>query len=181
MNQLKDFIEYVFNVFKIWVIIQPWEQGLIVRKGTKSRKVNGGMYFKIPYIDSVYVQETRTRMVTSCLQTLTTGDAKTITLNSAFGYRIEDLERLYASLYHPEGTLTNMIMGYVSDYIWTNQSKDITPAGIECAVLTRLNITDYGLTFEYFKITNFAAVRTFRLIQDNQSWVDNGLKLDDKK
>ena len=181
MNQIKDFFEYVFNVFKIWIIIQPWEQGLIVRKGERVRKVNGGIYFKIPYLDSVYVQETRTRMVQACLQTLTTKDGKTITLNSAFGYKIKDLEKLYSSLYHPEGTLTNMVMGYVSDFIWTNEAIEITPSGIENAVLDKLKDTDYGLTFEYFKVTNFASVRTFRLIQDSQSWIDNGLKLDEKK
>jgi hypothetical protein len=181
MNQIKDFLEYVFNVFKIWVIIQPWEQGLIVRKGTSIRKVDGGIYFKIPYIDSVYVQETRTRMVQATLQTLTTKDGKTITLNSAFGYKIKDIEKLYSSLYHPEGTVTNIIMGHVSDFIWTNSSLEITPYLIEKHVLDKMITTDYGLVFEYFKITNFASVRTFRLIQDNQSWVDNSLKLDDKK
>lgn len=181
MNQIKDFFEYAFNVFKIWVIIQPWEQGLIVRNGKGIRKVDGGIYFKIPYIDSVYVQETRTRMVQACIQTLTTKDGKTITLNSAFGYKIKDLEMLYSSLYHPEGTLTNMAMGYVSDFIWTHDAKDITPFGIEKSVLDKLKSVDYGITFEYFKITNFASVRTYRLIQDGQSWVDNSLRLDEKK
>jgi len=47
--------------------------------------------------------------------------------------------------------------------------------------INQLKDTDYGLTFEYFKVTNFASVRTFRLIQDSQSWIDNGLKLDEKK
>lgn len=181
MNQIKDFFEYVFSVLKIWIIIQPWEQGLIVRKGKRIRKVSGGIYFKIPYIDSVYVQENRTRMVQICIQTLTTKDIKTVTLNSAFGYRITDLEKLYDSLYHPEGTLTNMAMGYVSDFVWSKNINEITPLSIEKFVLEKLNQEDYGLEFEYFKITNFASVKTFRLIQDGQSWTDNNLKLDEKK
>lgn len=181
MNQIKDFFEYIFNVFKIWVIIQPWEQGLIVRTGKKIRKVNGGIYFKLPYLDSVYVQETRTRMVQVCIQTLTTKDFKTITLNTGFGYKINDLEKLYNSLYHPEGTLTNMAMGYVSDFVWANDISDINPISIEKFVLEKMNKEDYGLQFEYFKITNFASVKTFRLIQDGQSWVDNNLVLDQKK
>lgn len=181
MNQIKDFFEYIFNVFKIWVIIQPWEQGLIVRTGKRVRKVNGGIYFKLPYLDSVYVQETRTRMVQVCIQTLTTKDLKTITINSGFGYKIVDLEKLYNSLYHPEGTITNMSMGYVSDFVWENNLMDINPISIEKFVLEKLNKENYGIKFEYFKITNFASVKTFRLIQDGQSWVDNNLVLDLKK
>jgi len=95
MNQIKDFLDYVLNAFKIWVIIQPWEQGLIVRAGNKIRQVNGGIYFKIPYIDSVYVQESRVRMVQVSMQTLTTKDLHTITLNSAFGYKILELKKSF--------------------------------------------------------------------------------------
>ena len=35
MNQLKDIIDYLFNLIKIWVIIQPWETALKVRLGKK--------------------------------------------------------------------------------------------------------------------------------------------------
>ncbi|MEC4051142.1 SPFH domain-containing protein [Flavobacterium sp. SUN046] len=181
MNQIKDFFEYIFNAIKIWIIVQPWEQGIRVRKGKKIKKLEGGMYFRIPYLDSVYIQECRLRMVQVCLQTLTSKDLKTITINSALGYSIVDIEKLYQTLYHPEGTLTNIAMSEVSDFIYNNNIDNITPLKIEEAVLKKLNISDYGLKFEYFKVTNFASVRTFRIIQDGQSWVDNGLKLDNKK
>ncbi len=35
MNQIKDFFEYIFNAFKIWIIIQQWEQGLPTRDGSQ--------------------------------------------------------------------------------------------------------------------------------------------------
>ena len=181
MNQIKDFFEYIFNVFKIWIIIQPWEQGLIVRNGKRIKRVSGGIYFKLPYFDSVYVQECRLRMIQVCMQTLTTKDSQTLTINSALGYTIVDIEKLYQTLYHPEGTLVNIAMSEVSEFVYNNDFYEITPLSIEKSVLQKLNAEDYGLKFEYFKITNFASVRTFRLIQDGQSWIDNSLNLDNKK
>jgi len=56
MNSVKDLLDYILNIFKIWVIVQPWEQGLRVRLGKHIKLVNGGLYFKIPYIDSYYIQ-----------------------------------------------------------------------------------------------------------------------------
>ena len=180
MNQVQQFFEYLFQSLKIWVIIQPWEAGLIVRNGNKVKKVSKGIYFKLPYFDSVYVQETRLRVVSLPLQTLTSKDQKTITMNGAIGYVISDIDTLYKTLYHPEITISNITMSEVSDFVFKNRVEEISPSLIEAAVLDKLNADNFGITFEYFRITNFAVVRTFRLIQD-QSWVSEGLPMDTKK
>jgi SPFH domain / Band 7 family len=180
MGQIKDLIEYIFNIVKIWIIVQPWQQGIRVRKGTKIKKLSNGLYFRIPYLDSVYIQETRLRMVQMNLQTLTSKDGKTITINSSLGYSIYDIEKLYTTLYHPEGTVMNIASAVVSEYVYNNYAADITPLLIEAEVMKTLNAEDYGLHFKLFKITNFAEVRTFRLIQDNQTWVDTSSDLSKK-
>jgi len=180
MGQIKDLLEYIFNFVKIWIIVQPWEQGIRVRKGKKIKKLSAGMYFRIPYLDSVYIQETRMRMVQMTMQTLTSKDGVAITINSALGYTIENIETLYNTLYHPEGTIVSLALSGVADYVYRTDSKSITPADIEREVIQALKAEDYGLKFKHFKITNFAAVRTYRLIQDNQTWVDTSTDISKK-
>lgn len=180
MNQVKDFLEYILNAIKFWVIVQPWEKGLRVRNGKYVKKMDGGMYFRIPYIDSVYIQSVRLRVVSLPIQTLTSKDLNAITLNSAIGYSIVDIEKIYATLYHPELTLANMAMSEVSDYVYKNDLKDLHPQEIENAVINKLSAGDYGIKVEYFRMTNFAVVKTFRLIQD-QSWTNEGITLDQKR
>lgn len=180
MNQIKDFFEYIFNSIKIWVIIQPWQQGLRVRAGKGIRQLEGGIYFKIPYIDSVYVQEVRLRIISLPIQTLTSKDLKTITLSGSIGFTVTSIETLYKTLYHPEMTLSNIAMSVMCEFIFSNRIEDITPKTIEEAVLSKLNANDYGLKFSDFKITSFAVVTTYRLIQD-QSWVSEGVDMDKKK
>ncbi len=181
MGQIKDLLEYIFNFIKIWIIVQPWEQGLIVRRGNKIRKVSKGMFFRIPYFDSVYIQESRLRMVQLCMQTLTTRDKQTVTINSSLGYSMVDIQKLFNTLCHPEGTISNIAMSVTSEYIFNHELINIIPKELEIEVLKKLNENDYGLKFEYFKITNFASVKTFRLIQDSQSWVDNSLHISEKR
>jgi len=180
MNQVQQFLEYLFNAFKIWVIVQPWEAGLRVRNGKHIKKLNKGIFFKLPYFDSVYVQEIRLRVREMPMQTLTSKDLKTITLNSAMGYSIADVEKLYQTLYKPEMTLQNIAMSAIADVLHNTNSGDIHPGILETKVLDKLKADDYGLNYEYFKITNFAVVKTFRLIQD-QSWVSEGFSMTDKK
>jgi len=180
MGQIKDLLEYIFNFIKIWIIVQPWEQGIRVRKGNKIKKLSKGIFFRIPYFDSIYIQESRLRMVQMSMQTLTTKDRQTVTINSCLGYSMADIEKLFNTLCHPEGTISNIAMSVTSELIFNTDLSNINPKEVELAVLKELNKNDYGLKFEYFKITNFAAVKTFRLIQDGQSWVDNCLSITKK-
>jgi len=180
MNQVKEFLDYLLNSVKFWVIVQPWEQGIRVRKGSKVKLLIAGMYFRIPYLDSVYIQETRLRVASLPIQTVTSKDGSAVTLNGAIGYSIINIEKLYNTLYHPETTISNMAMGEVADYVFKNPIADTDPKKIEATVLNKLNAHDYGLQFDYFKITSFAVVRTYRLIQD-QAWVSEGLSMSEKK
>lgn len=180
MSNLKEFFQYIFGNLKFWIIVQPWEQGLRVRNGKHITLLNKGIYFRIPYFDSVYVQECRLRVCMMSMQTLTSKDNQTITMNGSIGYSIVDIEKLYNTLYHPELTITNIVMSETAEYVYNTNAKEATPEQISESVMAKLNSFDYGLRFEYYKITNFAAIRAYRLIQD-QSWYDNSLKLDERK
>ncbi len=180
MNQIKELFEYLFNAIKIWVIIQPWQQGLRVRLGKTTKQLSPGIYFKIPYFDSVYVQEDRLRMVVLPIQTLSSKDNHTLTLNSSIGYSITSIQQLYQTLYHPETTIGYMAMSIISEFIFTNNLAGITPQKIEEVVLAKLKGEDYGIRFGSFKLTTFAIVRTYRLIQDGQ-WMDKDIDMNEKK
>lgn len=180
MNQLRDFLEYIFNAIKIWIIVQPWEQAIRVRRGKYTKLLSSGMFFRIPYIDSIYIQSTRLRVVSMPMQTLTSRDLSTVTINSALGYSINDIGLVYKTLYHPELTLANMAMSEIADFVYKHNIEDLNPDKIMDSVIDKLNASDYGIKVEYFRLTNFAVVKTFRLIQD-QSWTMPGLELDQAK
>mgnify|MGYP000262371324 CR=1 FL=1 len=180
MNQVQQFFEYIFNALKIWIIVQPWESGLRVRNGKHVKKLTKGIYFRIPYFDSLYIQENRLRVSELSMQTVTSKDLKTITLNCSFGYSVQDIEKLYDTLFHPESTLKNMINSEIATFAFTKNLSEITPKELEVFILGKLSEMDYGLKFEHFKMINFAVVKTFRLIKD-ESWTNEGLNMNKKK
>ena len=180
MNQVQQFFEYIFNAVKIFIIVQPWQTGIRVRNGNKIKQLEKGIYFRIPYFDSVFVQESRLRVCEVPIQTLTSKDLKTLTISSSLGYSLRNIEILYDTLYHPEETLQNIAMSEVASFVFINGIENITPNSIEQAVLLKLKEKDYGLNFEYFKVANFAVVKTFRLIQD-QSYAYSRIDMENKK
>lgn len=180
MNQAKEFIEYILNAVKIWILVQPWESAIRTRNGKNPKKLGPGLHFRLPYLDSIYIQENRTRVIVLPMQTVTTNDIQTISFGSAIGYSIDNLEQLYDTIYQPETVIMNMAMSKAASIIFDLSSKDVKPLEIEKQVLEYLNEKDYGIKFEYFSITNFAIVRTFRLLQE-PTYQYEGLKMDNKK
>lgn len=166
MNYIKETLEYLSKLLVWWVIVQPWEQGIRVRGGKKSLVMNGGTYFRIPFIDSVYVQETRSRIVEMSPHTISTKDKKILTVVTSVSYSIYDIDKLYNSIARPELTIGNRVLSEVANYIVNNNLIDCTPLKIQNHVDEELSHLDYGLKFESCRITGFAEMRAYRIIQD---------------
>jgi regulator of protease activity HflC (stomatin/prohibitin superfamily) len=181
MESIKGLIEYLLNIVKFWIVIQPWERGIRVRFGKNQKLLSGGVHFRIPFLDTFYIQCIRLRVISMPIQTLTSKDIKTVTLNGSIGYEISNVELLYNNMVHPELTVSNIAMGAISDFIYQNDMASISAIEIEKMVLNTLKETEkYGIRISYFKLLNFAVVRTYRLIQD-QSWSDRGINLTESK
>lgn len=74
MEVINSIAAFISKLFQWWFTVMPWEQALRIRKGSKVTLLGAGLYFKIPFIDAVYVQTTRMRMIDTPMQTMSTKD-----------------------------------------------------------------------------------------------------------
>lgn len=180
---LATIAEHITKLFNWYVIVAPWEQGVRVRFGKKIKHLYPGIYFRIPYFDAVFVQTTRTRVVTLTMQTITTTDGYAISINASCRYRIDDVFKLFNTLYHPDATIANIVLGEIGKYISSREKKDCPPEKIESEVSQTLGTLglEYGISDTNVGIISFAVVTTYRMIND-QCWqpitsnVDNDSK-----
>lgn len=176
MEVVNQIFGFIGKLFEWWFTVMPWEQAVFIRKGKKVKVLEKGLYFKVPFIDRVYIQQTRIRMVDLPVQTISTADGKTVTIKSVLGYSIKDIEKMFNTIAHPEMTLCGIVMGGMAEYINKTNSKEASPKALEEFLLKQVGQTDYGLGDLSVKITSWADVKTFRLIQD-ASWMNENLKM----
>lgn len=167
MNWVKDLIDYLTGLLKWWVIVLPWQEGIRIRMGKSELHLKKGIYLKLPIIDNVFIQNVRLRYTQLPIQTVTTKDGKTITILGAIGYQIIDITKLYHSITNPDATICGIAMAKLSEFVATHDLSECSPASLEAAVV--IDGDQYGLKTE-IKITGFASVRTYRLIQDH-AWM----------
>lgn len=153
-----------------WVTVKPWEQGVRVRLGKRTRLLRSGVFLKIPFIDTATVYPIRKRTAYAPLQTLRSRDQKTVTIGLIVQYRIADLLMVLDTLHNPEATLVHMSQGVVSDFVSTTDAGDLRPDLITKAVIEKVQPSQYGVEDFGILVSDNADLsqRTFRILQEGR-------------
>lgn len=172
MSSVRQILDAIRGLLVWWVIVAPWEQAIRVRLGKKVALLPAGIHLRIPGVDRIYLQSVRVRISSLPPQTLTTRDNRALTIAVTMRYSISDLLTLYNTLHHAEGTLANIVLGAVGEFVVNNDLADCRPAALSAWVEGRIKLERYGLKDVAVTVMTFAAVRTYRLIMgDGTSWL----------
>lgn len=137
-----------------------------VRFGRWTKKYEGGIHFRIPYFDTVFIKSVRFRVADMGHQTITVAPNWTVTLTSCLGYRVHDIEPLYQKLHMADESIMLMVQGMITEFVQNSDPKSCTPTAINEYVTDNLDIEQYGLTDKMFKVVDYAVVKTYRLINE---------------
>lgn len=170
MNFIQDILRFVRQLLDWWFIVEPWEQAVRVRLGKHVRLFEAGVHVRIPFFDTVYVQNVRRRVGGIPLQTLTTADGHTITLEGNLAYRIADVLKLQRTLHDADASVRQEVLGLISDYVAKSPIAACTPSAITESVRSQLDLAKYGLADVDFFLAGFVSgIPCVRLIQDSIS------------
>jgi len=166
VNELIQALRQFLDVFRLWVIVQPWEQVMRVRLGTEVQLLEPGLHWRFSPIDSVFTQSVRLRVSQVGRATVMSKDQRPITYAASLGYSIKNIQKLYTGLHHAEDTLQNLARAEIARYISEHDSAQLERGSLESVVESRLSFEQYGLSEARVYITEFMNVRTYRLIGD---------------
>jgi hypothetical protein len=166
VKTLWEFLAQFWRQLRPWVIVNPWERAIRVRLGRWRLLLGPGLHLKLPIADAIFSQSVRRRICSLRTQTLTTDDGKTATLGACLGYEITNLDRLYDTLHHAEDTLENLALAAFAREVRGRRADACDAAAIEAAVQARLDFARFGVGAVEVYLTDFAFVRTYRLISD---------------
>lgn len=169
-NSIFDAISRFFQQFVFWYVVEPWEQALRVRAGKYVKRISPGFHLRIPYIDSIHVDSSRYRTSLCSPQTLTTADGKVLICTVATGHALEDIYKLYQTLYSASDTIKQTVSSFVAEEVARTNSTDLLPGELSDKLAARLSqeFKQYGLKDVTVRIQDFAYIKAFRLIQDQR-------------
>ena len=177
MNWIKDLLEYLSKGIRFLVFIQPWQQGIRVRLGKNCKLLKSGTHLVIPVIDSIYIQPIRLRTMGLSPINLQTKDGIDVNIQLSLGYKIIDMLKMYNTIHQPQHTIDTYLKGFVAEYIRDAVIANLKNKAIEGYALNKLNNKDFGMEYDFVKVTTFTTAKVLRLIQE-KTWSNDNDYLD---
>ena len=146
----------------------PWEQAIRVRGGKRVKLLKSGVHLRVPVIDRFYVQSIRLRTADIPLLTVTTKDGFPVSVAGNLFFEIVDMLKLYEKLHHAHEVVVDIASSALTQVIHGMTKEECTTALVEERATERLDFEEYGINSSEVHITDFAFVKTYRLIMDSK-------------
>ena len=166
MESLNQILQVLIKLLDWYVLVMPWEQGVLVRLGKYPKLIEKGIHFIIPFLDRVFIQENRMRLIDIPMQTLSTKDNRVLTIKPVVMYHVVDIMTLFNTLTYPEMTLSGIVLGYLSDYVSSVTFDELSKVHAEEFAKLNTDSKQFGLSDIDVKITSWTEVPALRLLQD---------------
>lgn len=117
-DRIFDFIADVWEWLIPWVIMDPYEAGVVIRLGNFNRVIGPGFHLVWPLGFEEVKYETVVRQTAYLdVQSITTSDNKTACVSAIVTFIIVDIRKYLLDIDDGEGDMTNMVYGVISDEI----------------------------------------------------------------
>ena len=170
MDFIRSFWDILWEVlgwFQICTFIDPWEEGIVVRRGKFSRVVNAGIAWHLPFeIDEINVINVKPSVMELDEQVLTTKDGKKIILSAVLLWSIFDVKKVFLDVEDASDTLAEIAVGFIHEYVEVADWEYIRTPDFRTDLKGVIQKTarKFGITVSTVKFKDLAETRVFRLI-----------------
>lgn len=170
-------IDFILSLGRdLWpvVVIDQFDEGIILRFGKLYKPVAAGLHFKIPFVDQVLTTTIVTTTMHLNSQSLTTLDGKGIVLRGVVKYKIKDVEKFLLNVYDAKDAIGDVSMGSIKAVVMNKNWADLLSNEIDELITKEIKAEcrKWGVDISKVTLTDLAIVKSIRLFNES-SFVDN--------
>jgi regulator of protease activity HflC (stomatin/prohibitin superfamily) len=160
---IQQFINELIPIF----IIDEWEEAIILRFGKFYRAVKSGIYFKIPFFDSVWKHIVITQSIDIPPQSITTADGENVVVKGIIRFSIIDIKTFLTTITQPADVLTDTTGGIIREII--EDTRWVNIIDIDKRLTSEIGkfVKKWGIKVEKVTLTDLQIANSIRIIQDS--------------
>lgn len=171
MEWIKELLTLFWDYLKFWVLVNHYEEAIVLRGGKYLKTLGPGLYLKWPFID--YSLEVYVMPDTMDVEpiSITTGDGKTVTIGLMVEYKVMDTKKYKIETNDSPTNMKDLARGEMSDYLEDLNWEDIKKKTTKNALRRKLqeHYTEMGVEIIELKFTHKAESSVFRFFTDKQN------------
>jgi len=163
ISLIQQFIHELLPIF----IIDEWEEAIILRNGKYIKTVKPGLYFKIPFFDSVWKHTVITQSIDIPPQSITTADGENVVVKGIIRFSIIDIKTFLTTITKPQDVLTDTTGGMIREIIEDTRWVNIIDIDKRLTSEVGKFVKKWGIKVEKVTLTDLQIANSIRIIQDN--------------
>lgn len=172
LGRIFDALLGAINLFRFWIVLDAFEQGIILRLGKYHKSLGPGFHWRRAFrIDVLLWLNVRKKSSDSWEMCLTSSDGKNITISFDIIIEVFDVTKalltvddwVKVSYTSSKIILSKIVENSTSEVIMNNNFSSIVHSALDVA------LEEFGVTVTHFGITDKAYTRSFRLFNGPNS------------
>jgi len=166
-DKLIDFIISIGKDFLPYIIVEQWNEAIMLRCGKLQQKVlKPGIHFKIPFLDSVWEATIITQSLEMNPQSITTRNGRNVVVKAIIRFRIEDVKTYLTTISQPHDVLIDTTQGMIREIIEGLTFAEIY--GMDSLLTKKVGafLRKWGIKVERVTLTDLASINSLRIIQN---------------
>jgi len=159
---IQQFINELIPIF----IIDEWEEAIVLRFGKYSKTYKPGVYFKLPFFDSVWKYTVITQSIDIPPQSVTTADNKNVIVKGIIRFTILDIKTFMLKITQPADVLTDTTGGMIREIIENTRWENIIDIDKRLTSEVGKFVKKWGIKVEKVTLTDLQIANSIRVIQD---------------
>lgn len=166
----------VWEAFIPWVIVDPYEQAIILTWGKHTRLISNsdglfgtGFHWKWPLIQAYISQSIVVTTMDMGSQSLTTKDGRSIVVSAIVKYRVDDITKFILGISDQASAIADITAAKTKQVITQSDWNSIdSSTDLKIAELVRDEVKKYGIRIEPkgIVLVDLQVCRSIRLLQD---------------
>ena len=169
LEVIRDLILAIWNEMKPFIVINEYEEAVVLRFGVFKKSIQKGIYFKIPFVDEVMAHHVVITTLNLPSQSLVTADKKSIVVKAMVKFRIADIKTFMLEIWDKQDAISDIGQGVIKNVVMAKTWEECTDIEIDNTISKKIRaeVKKYGIEIIQVTLTDISEMRSIRLISDN--------------
>lgn len=168
-DKIIEVVMQFLSLGQFWVILKPFEQGVLLRVGKFIRVVEPGFHWVWPLgIDHVMFESVVPRTHNLGSESVTTKDGKSAGFRAIITYRIKDIEKALLQVHEIDHAVSDSCAGEIGRVLRETDWHDIlhTDIGEKLTTACRKRGFRWGMEIISVQLSSLSLVKNIRIMGD---------------
>lgn len=167
LDWIKDFAVEILQILRFWIVVEPYERGIVTRLGKFHRILEPGLHWLIPFhVDVVHHDSVVSRTTSLPAQSVTTSDGLAVHVRAVVTANIRDVEKAWLEVEHVDHALRDSCAGEIGRVIAETAWEDLWHGKANDALskACRAKGFRWGIEIEKVQLSDIARGRVVRIL-----------------